>query len=101
MGATNMCTSNVDPSQRPGDLKKGMKVMSLVDMPNYVDPQSCHDQYERVKYQFPFYRMDVAQFAYKLDLLTPADQMRTIDPATSYITIEDLKKAFCVTQAWK
>lgn len=55
-----MCTSNVDPSQRPGDLKKGMKVMSLVDMPNYVDPHSVHDEYERVKYQFPFYRMDVA-----------------------------------------
>jgi hypothetical protein len=60
MGATNICTT-ADPSQsRNGDLKKGMKIMSLVDMPNYVDPASCHDQDEKVKYSFPFYRMDVA-----------------------------------------
>ena len=40
---TNVCTS-ADPAQGRGvDLKKGMKIMSLVDMPNYVDPASCHD----------------------------------------------------------
>jgi len=45
--------------------------------------------------------MDIAQFAYKLELVAPADEMRTTDPDTSYITIDDFKKAFCVTPAWK
>ena len=98
---TNVCTS-ADPSEsRSTKLQSGMKLMSMVDMPNYVDPASCHDTYERVKYQFPFYRMDVAQFAHKLGTVAPAGEMRTTEPETSYITIDDLKRALCVTPAWK
>jgi len=45
--------------------------------------------------------MDIAQFAYKLELVAPAEEMRTTEPDTSYVSIDDLKKAFCVTPAWK
>ena len=41
--------------------------------------------------------MDIAQFAYRLDCIQPSDNMRTNDPDTTYITIDDIKKAFCVT----
>ena len=38
------------------------KLVSVTDLPNYVDPMTCGDEFERVKFEFPFYRTELAVF---------------------------------------
>ena len=54
--------------EKMGGLKgMGIRHDKKVDLPNYVDPNTCPDPYERVKYMFPFYRTEITQFEVKLN----------------------------------
>lgn len=60
------------------------------DLPNYVDPMTCSDKFERVKYYFPFYRTDMNHFQEKLDSIESED-MKLNEIKTSFTTLSAIK----------
>ena len=85
------------PSER--SLKK--VVMEDEDLFNYVPPMTCVDKFERVKYYFPFYRMELTKFIERFDKIEVCEDMNVNEMNTQFIKIEDIKKQFCVTPAWE
>ena len=57
------------------------------DLNNYVDPNSIDDSFERVKYEFPFYRTDIAVFGSRLDELRATDDMKVNELNTHFVSI--------------
>lgn len=45
------------------------------DLANFQDPNLCKDKFERVKFEFPFYRMDIINFEEKLVGIVEDDDM--------------------------
>ena len=71
------------------------------DLSNYVDPETIEDKYEKVKYLFPFYRMDIDSFEKCLKGITNEHEYKSSSFHTSYISIEDMKIVLSLTPAWK
>jgi len=72
----------------------------MTDLPNYVEPSSCKDQYERVKFHFPFYRTELAMFDAKLSGIG-YNEHKLNELKTSLVKVEDIRKAFSASPAWK
>ena len=71
-----------------------------MDLANYVDPSSIKDRFERVKYHFPFYRVDLSTFEQRLATIGSAD-MRINELRTCFVTVDDVRRALGGSPAWR
>lgn len=66
------------------------------DLEYEVDPITVKDMNSRFIYFFPLYRTHISTFDVKLNALTLKG-----DHKSEYISIEDIKEAFCTSPAWR
>lgn len=71
-----------------------------MDLANYVDPASVSDRLERVRYHFPFYRIDLSIFEQNLATIGSED-MRISELKTCFVTVDDIRRAFAGSPAWR
>ena len=78
------------------------KAIKTTDLPNFIDPAELGDMeiYEKLKFEFPFYRINIEQFDHNLSQIDQNELLST-NFDTSFVTIEQLKTALCVTPAWR
>jgi hypothetical protein len=69
-------------------------------MPNYIDPESCTDDYDRTKCSLPFYRTHISKFEKLWNNLGRNYTMQVVELNTQFVTIDEIKRTFCVTPAW-
>ena len=110
MGSVAFCGSQCTNAEQDGgqshigsiSRKIGIRSQAMqADLDNYVDPKSIDDTFERVKFEYPFYRTDITNFGNRLDELSSMDDMKANELNTHFISIQDVKQTLCVTKAWK
>jgi hypothetical protein len=60
------------------------------DLKNYIDPKTLDDSFERVKFEFPFYRTNIIEFGQRLDDLNTSDAMKVNELKTYFVSIKDV-----------
>ena len=93
MGLSSCCT-NRDANDKNGIKSIGM---TMVDLNNRQDLNKVIDEYERFKYLFPFYRMNIAVFDQKMQKITG---IKAVSKETDIISLEEFAKEFKKTDAW-
>ena len=93
MGLSSCCT-NRDANDKNGI---GKQVRGMVDLNNRQDLNKVLDEYERFKYLFPFYRMNINVFDQKMSKITG---IKACSKETEIISLDDFAKEFKKTDAW-